>query len=274
MARLQIARRAALLLLALLAPVVASAAAPGAIEVKVEKVKPARPKHATLRFLHENRDFLRARLDLLRQSALARSGEGGSLDPRFLAYRRMMEEALAARDSVGRLQDSRDRQTLLAHVAELAALEQELDAMDGHLEGQRRRLAELEADFTGRQETALAILVRGVPKDGAPASLTIALEDSTIVRVPLSDEQRIALAEGGIAQVFHGFVEPRSQVIEVMVARAGDGAPDASWITLEPPRDRLTFLELDLSGLDAAAAAGRLRASAWPLLADASTPAR
>ena len=246
----------------------------GTIEVKVERVKPAHPKHETMRFLRENKDFLRARLDLLRQTS--REGRGGSdrLDPRFLAYQRMMAEALAAQDSVARAQDARDRQTLLAHVAELAKLEQELDAMDELLGAQRGRLAELEADFTGRQETALAILVRGMPTGGTPVGLTIALEDSTIVHVPLSPEQRRALAEGGIAQVYHGFVEPRSQVIEVAVVRDAGASPDASWITLEPGRDRLTFLELDLSGLDGADPATRLRASAWPLVAEASSPAR
>jgi hypothetical protein len=244
------------------------------IEVKVERVKPAHPKHETLRFLRENKDFLRARLDLLRQTS--REGRGGSdaLDPRFLAYQRMMADALAAQDSVARAEDARDRQTLLAHVAELAALEHELDAMDELLGAQRGRLAELEADFTGRQETALAILVRGMPAAGTPAELTLVLEDSTVVHVPLSAEQRRALAEGGIAQVYHGFVEPRSQVIEASVVRGAGAAPESSWITLEPGRDRLTFLELDLSGLDGADPATRLRASAWPLMAQATSAAR
>ena len=248
-----------------LAPIVARAAEPGTIEVTVEKVKPAHPRHETMRFLRENKDFLRARLDLLRQSAREADGGDDALDPRFLAYRRMMADALAARDSVARAQDARDRQSLIAHVAELAALERELDAMDSLLAGQRGRLAELEADFDGRQQTALAILLRGMPTGGAPSELTIALEDSTIVHVPLSAEQRAALAQGGIAQVFHGFVEPRSQVIEVAITRDAGAVPDASWITLEPGRDRLTFLELDLTGLDRADPAARLRASAWPL---------
>jgi hypothetical protein len=251
-----------------LAPASVRAAVPAGeapIEVTVEKVKPNKPKHATLRFLHENKDFLRARLDLLRQSARAGEAGSGTLDPRYLAYGRMMTDALAATDSVARAQDARDRQTLIAHVEELTALERELDAMDGVLADQRGRLAELEADFAGRQQTALAILLRGAPPGGAPSELTITLEDSTIVRVALSDAQRTALAEGGIAQVYHGFVEPRAQTIEVAIARAAAAVAEASWFTLEPARDRLTFLELDLAGLDAADPSARVRASAWPL---------
>jgi hypothetical protein len=251
-------------------------AAPDAqvVDVRVDRVRPEKPKYVTLRFLRENRDFLRARLDLLRLTRNEQPGGGDALDPRFLAYGQMLREALAAQDSVAGTGDAFARRALLDRIARLGDLESELDRMDSLLAGQRTRLTTLESDFTGHQETALVILVRGNPAGGAPAALTIVLEDSTVLNVPLTPAQRQALGEGGIAEVFHGFVEPREQVIEFTVARNAGPGREQGWVTLQPARDRLTFLQLDLSGLDAADPSARLRAGAWVFDADAATSAR
>jgi hypothetical protein len=47
------------------------------------------------------------------------------------------------------------------------------------------------------------------------------------VRVDLSTEQRSSLEQGGIAQVFHEFVEPREHVFAVSFA-------GSSWIDAPP----------------------------------------
>src|SRR6185503_1095785 len=52
----------------------APASAQTVTEVRVERVRPPREKHATLRFLKDNRDFIRGRFDLLR--AEPRDGRG------------------------------------------------------------------------------------------------------------------------------------------------------------------------------------------------------
>lgn len=49
-------------------------------EIKVERRDPGRAKLESLRFLHANRDFLRARLDLLRQRPGAHLGQTAPLD--------------------------------------------------------------------------------------------------------------------------------------------------------------------------------------------------
>jgi len=61
--------------------------------IKVELEKRDDPKHPTLRFLSENRDFFRGRLDqLLLTLERSRSTEGLPLDPRYLMYRDMMAQ--------------------------------------------------------------------------------------------------------------------------------------------------------------------------------------
>lgn len=232
-------------------------------EVKVDRVRPMRPKHPTLRFLRENRDFLRARLDLLRASRSEHPGATDALDPRWLTYQAILSGASAGRDSVTAADDRQARRTLLTHIGELSDLEQELDGMDRVLDAQAGRLTALDADFAGRQQTALVLLLKGHPAGGAPAALRVAFEDSTVLDIALTAEQRTALANGGIAELHHGFIEPREQVIELSVARGT--ATERGWITLVPARDRLTFLQLDISELDAPDAGRRLRAGSWVL---------
>jgi len=232
-------------------------------EVKVDRVRPMRPKHPTLRFLRENRDFLRARLDLLRATRSEHPGGTDALDPRWLTYQSILSGASAGHDSVTAADDRQARRTLLTHIEELSDLEQELDGMDKVLDGQAGRLTALDADFAGRQQTALLLLLKGHPAEGAPAALRIAFEDSTVLDITLTPEQRSALANGGIAELHHGFIEPREQVIELSVARGT--AAEHGWITLAPARDRLTFLQIDISELDGPDATRHLRAGSWVL---------
>ncbi len=231
--------------------------------VKVERVRPKKERLATLRFLRENRDFIRAQFDLLRQKRHGDLGEGGEIDPRFLAYQEMLREALAARDSAAAADDSLRRRELLASIGDLARLEEQLDLMDRLLAGQRTRLAILQEDFTGRQQTALVVVLRGYPAHAPVSAVTITLEDGDTLTVPLSPEHRASLQRGGIVQLFHGFVEPREQAVEISLTGERWPAGDAGFVTLAPARDRVTLLRLDLSPVQPDRGATSIEAATW-----------
>lgn len=233
------------------------------VSVTVERVRPKKDKIATLKFLRENRDFIRARYDLLRQKPRGDQGQAGEIDPRFLAYQEMLRDLFAARDSVGVANDSLARQQLLASITELGKLENQLDVMDRLLAEQRTRLGVLQDDFIGRQRTALVVVLSGYPAAAAVDRVSIRLEDGDTLTVPLTDAHRASLRKGGVVQVFHGFVEPRAQVVEVAIA--GDRWPsgDTGYVTLDPARDRLTLLRLDLSTVRPDGGAPSIQANTW-----------
>ena len=231
--------------------------------VKVERVRPEREKEPTLRFLKENRDFIRARYDLLRQKPDGLLGDAGEIDPRFLAYQEMLRDLFAARDSVTVAEDSLKRQALLASITDLGRLETQLDLMDRLLTEQRARLGVLQDDFTGRQQTALVVVLSGYPADAPVSQVTITLEDGDTLSVPLTAEHRASLQRGGIVQVFHGFVEPREQVVEIAISGDRWPAGDKGFVTLDPARDRLTLLRLDLSPVQAVRGAPSIQANTW-----------
>ncbi|HYM82495.1 MAG TPA: hypothetical protein VEY91_13920 [Candidatus Limnocylindria bacterium] len=241
-----------------------------ATSVKLERIKPKKEKHATLQFLKDNRDFIRARFDLLRQQPVERQLAAAEIDPRYLGYRDMLASILAAKDSVAAAEDARQRRDLLASVTDLGDLESQLDLMERQLGQQRERLGVLQKDFTGDQQTALVVVVSGYPKDVALSEIAITLEDGDTLSVPLSAEQQTSLRQGGVVQVFHGFVEPREQIIEVGVTSDQWPSGDSGFLTLEPMRDRLTFLRLDLSTVIPVGGAVSISASTW--LHDARIP--
>lgn len=231
------------------------------VAVKVTRVRPAREVLATMRFLRTNRDFFRARLDLLRATPVESSHGAEPVDPRFLAWRDLLASAQAAGDSVAAAADADQRRTLFASVTDLGALETQLDQMDRLLAAQRVRLASLEADFAGLQRTALAVVVSGAPASGVPGALALSFDDGTRVDVPLDDAQRATLAGGGVLEVFHGLIEPREQSFALTL---GAAAADTGFVTLAPEKNRLTFLRLDLAGADAANGAAGIVATTWP----------
>jgi len=232
-------------------------------EVVVERARPQREKHSTLQFLKQNRDFIRYRYDRLRQKMVAGRGDAGPIDPRYLAYSRMLAGVLAANDSIAAADDSRQSQLLLASITDLGGLEAQLDQMDRTLAEQRNRLGILQEDFTGHQETALIVVLSGDPGQAALDSFTFTLEDGAKVEVAVTEEQRESLRHGGALQVFHGFVEPREQVFEVAFGGAGWPAGDAGFVTLAPERNRITLLRLDLTGARPAGGAAGVRARTW-----------
>jgi hypothetical protein len=246
------------------APIIALAGASApAATVRVERVRPAREKLPTLRFLRTNREFFRSRLDRLRETPLAVREGAQDIDPRYLAWRDMLAAVRAAGDSVALAEDADQRRELFASVADLHQLEAQLDAMDRLLADQRVRLASLEEDFAGHQRTALAVVVSGWPHGDAPSELSLSLDDGTRLALPLSSEQRSALAEGGVLELFHGLIEPREQSFAIALSGTRWAAADSGFVTLSPERDRLTFVRLDLSGVAPESGAGGIVASTW-----------
>jgi len=232
--------------------------------IKVELEKRDEPKHRTVRFLEENRDFFRARLDqLLVRLERERDGNARPLDPRWLMYRDMMADIRAARDSAEVSEEWIRRRELLESVGDLVELETEMDEMEMLLSQQRHRLIALEEDFTDRQTTALVLLMTGMPVTGAPTAILLTEDDGSTVRIVLDDASRESLARGGSAELLHEFVEPREVVLGITFEGAGWELRPPYEITLAPERDRLTFLELDTAGLDPAAAGSSIAARSW-----------
>jgi len=230
-------------------------------EVKRAKHKPA--KHESLRFLRDNRVFIRAQLDRLRlQTTLVRTDDAQLLDERYLRLKEMSHAIAAARDTVRAGQVLASERELLASVTELAELEAELALMETILADQRQRLLLLEEDFLGHQETALVVIVKGLTGKDAPESIVFA-EDNNFVRVNLTAEQRASLKSGGIAQIYHEFVEPREHIYQVSFSGETWSEATALTVPVEAVRNRLTFLELDLTRLDRKVDTLGLETSVW-----------
>jgi hypothetical protein len=261
-----------LLVLILTAPLSARAAeppvptAPGdsiveTLEVKMDEVKA--PERASLRFLKDNRVFIRSQLDRLRTQVTREYADGAMLlDARYLRLQEMSAAIAAAQDTIGGEHARAAQRSLLASVTELGQLEASLDLMDSLLVDQRSRLLWLEQDFLGHQETALVIVIRGLPGRDTPTGISIS-EDQETTRVPLSTEQCASLAKGGIAQIYHEFVEPRTHAIQIKLEGGAWDTTTGAVVTLEAARDRLTFLELDLSRLDREQASQGLVTRVW-----------
>jgi hypothetical protein len=236
---------------------------PPPAEVRLERAKPMREKYPTLRFLRENRDFIRGRYDRLRERPVERAGDATAIDPRFLTYRELLAGLDRGADSLARAEDERGRHDLFASVTELGSLETELDQMEETLDAQRGRLAVLEKDFTAHPATEMLVVLSGLPPGTDLASVTLELEDGGAVTLPLGDAERAALRAGGMVEVLHVFVEPRAQSVRVAVAGAAWPAGDSGWLPLEPARDRLNVVRLDLSGLGPATGITGIRAATW-----------
>jgi hypothetical protein len=215
--------------------------------LKVQREEIKAPKHESLRFLKDHRVFVRSQLDRLRTQVTREHTNGTQiLDARYLKLQEMSAAIAAAQDTIGGEQARAAQQALLSSVTELGKLEASLDLMDSLLVDERARLLWLEKDFIGHQETALVIVIRGATLHDLPTGISIA-EENEVTHVTLSDADRASLAQGGIAQIYHEFVEPRAHALQVKLEGGAWDSRPASVVTLDAPRDRLTFLELDLS---------------------------
>jgi len=238
-------------------------ATPAAAEVRVERARPMREKYPTLRFLRENRDFIRGRYDRLREQPVSSRRDAATIDPRFLTYRELLAALEQGRDSLARSEDARARHGLFASVTELGALETELDQMETALAAQRGRLAVLEKDFTGEPATELLVVLSGLPEGTDLAAVTLELEDGGAVELPLDAAEREALRTGGMVEILHAYVEPRAQVVRLGVRGTAWPSGDTGWLSLDPARDRLNLVRLDLSGLGATTGITGVRGSTW-----------
>ncbi|HEY6196181.1 MAG TPA: hypothetical protein VI504_14180 [Candidatus Eisenbacteria bacterium] len=256
-------------LAALLLPAAAVPAAGAQTEpvttVRIERERPASEKLPTLRFLQANRDFIRTRFDHLRQESRNAAAPAADLDPRFLRYRQMLAEVAANKDSVTLAADARERAGLFTSVHDLGELERELDQMESLLDAQRARLAVLQGDFAGHQRTELDVLIAGSVKTGEVDSVVVTLDDGRRMASGLTETQRNSLKHGGTLEVFRGLVEPREQSIDVVFLGEGWSAAGHGIITLEPARDRLTFLKLDLTEAQPARGITSVMAGTWLL---------
>ncbi|GJM43602.1 MAG: hypothetical protein DHS20C21_04440 [Gemmatimonadota bacterium] len=231
--------------------------------IRVKAVDRDKPKQRTLRFLEENGDFFRGRLDaLLMTVQTERNGDGQPLDPRFLRYQEMLAEILAAREAAQSSEEWARQRELMDSVGDLAEFEAEMDEMDSLLGDQANRLAWLEEDFVGHQSTAVVVLLTGIPASGAPTGVVLADPSGETVRVSLSEAAVASLARGGSVELMHELVEPREHTLEISLV--GEAWTGQSWsVPFEPARDRLTFLELDASRVDPAVAESQVTARHW-----------
>jgi len=262
--------RTFLLMLLLIAANTASAVSQTAIDstavtesIEVKRAENKEPKHESLKFLKDNRVFIRAQIDLLRvQTTRTQAERATVIDSRYLALKEMSAAIAAARDTVSADSLLTAQRRLMTSVTELGELERQMAKVEALLAEHRTRLIAIEGDFLGHQETALVIVLRGFTGKHAPTTVVIA-EEGEVVRVELTPEQRTSLEQGGIAQVYHQFVEPRTHVFDV--GFEGDGWPAASTlpVTVDAVRDRLTFLSLDLSRLDPSGEAMGLLTDVW-----------
>jgi hypothetical protein len=220
------------------------------VEIEVKKAKIDALEKGSLRFLRENRDFLRAQLDRLRQ--VRRQMDGGALElsARDLLLRELMAGIEADEDSLARERALVARRDLFQSVSELGELESQLDRLEALLGGQMGRLDQIEADYAGRQRTALLILVQNFPQQNGPERIILEDEDSMRWEVTLSAEQREALRAGGAAQILHEFVEPRQLRFSIRFAGGGYDARPAEAVDVDPARDRINLLSIDLARLD------------------------
>jgi hypothetical protein len=263
-------RVAPALLVGLLGLVPVAASAQQVTEVEVERVKPRKESHPTLQFLKANRDFIRGRFDLLREKTRTRKTDGSTIDPRFLAYQDMLAAIHAAKDTMVVATGRQQRLELLASITELGDLDARLDLMERLLEEQRGRLGVIEDHFAGDQQTALMVVVTGHPAEAVLTGVGITLDDRAAQSVSLLPDQTNSLRRGGSVEVFHGFVEPREQVVKISVSGNRWPTGVAGYATLQPTRDRITLLRLDLSAMDAGRDATSIQASTW--LHPAGTP--
>ena len=244
-------------------PTPSRAAEPASLAIGTSPV--ARSMPATLRFLRSHRDFLSARFAQSPTAPRVARERADALDPRFTSYRSLLAGIAAAKDSVGASALARDRETLFANVGRLEALERELDQMERVLDAQQSRLAWLRNDFAGRQRTELVLLVTGGTLAGRLDSVVVTLEDGSRSVAALDETQRRSLRPGGWLELHRGLVEPREQTLELRFKGEGWDASGPGFVTFAPARDRLTFVQLDLS--QAAPARGVAGASArtWTL---------
>ncbi|NNF06504.1 MAG: hypothetical protein HKN21_07065, partial [Candidatus Eisenbacteria bacterium] len=222
------------------------AAPPHAIEVDVERTKIKKQKLATLKFLNANKDFIRGRLDALRES-VKEDGWSQEVDARYFRYHQMIADMQAKKDSVAALEDSVTREELMESILELAEVLETLDAIEGALDESQARLEQLEADFVERQKTALVVLISGELPEMHPEGFVLTNEYGDSTTVTLNTARTAVLESGGVAELLHNFVEARPQTWEIHLQGLGWEHEPVASLRIHPAPNDITFLELDLT---------------------------
>jgi hypothetical protein len=232
------------------------------IEVKVERVKPEKEKLPNLRFLKDNRDFFRGRMDVIRQTTHEVDPSSVVIDERMLAYQKMLEELLASQDTLSIERATEAERAFLASVTEVGELEAHLDLLEMILGEQQARLWQLQEDFLGHQNTALVIVVRGIPGN-TPETVYVTDGYGERFEVILTPEERESLRTGGILQIYHDFVEPRPQTWEISLGGGEWRENQKAFLSFEPARNQLTFLQLDLADARPDEGPASVQTTAW-----------
>jgi hypothetical protein len=216
------------------------------VPVHVDRIAPLKERLPMLKFLRANRDFLRGRADLLRARAALGAKDGAIIDARLIDYPALREAALLESDRLGALSDSLSGLRALARIEELLALAGEMDRLEKDFDAGAERLARLEADFGRLPMTGLIVLLRGVPE--APIdSLVVTNDLDERWAFPMTESVLEGLRHGGLARVLYEYAEPRRQVLFLNPRGPTWSSAAAQQLEFEPPLDRVTVLEIDLS---------------------------
>ena len=226
--------------------------------IKVERQKPKREKHPTVQFLRDNVAFLRSRIDALREKAIQRKVDSDELDARYLAFIDMLEQR---EDAESRLGGATQSDSLMESIADLAAIEAHLEDLEKMLSDQEMRLLYLHEDYVGHQQTSLVVLLEGIPEVPLTA-ITVRFEGGADVRIPFDTKMQTVLQRDGLVQLFHDYMEPRAQWVELTLVTP-EGALVPGYVELIPVRDRLNYLQFDISGLQAGAGPEEMEATLW-----------
>ncbi len=222
-------------------------------QVRIDRVRPEGDSPKTLRFLEENRAFLRGQLDLLRVRPNDEAGRAAEIDPRWLRYDALLAEIAATPGAPG----SSDAADWLEQLQALLELEAELDSLDAALDAQATRLAEMESDFATRAFTSLSLLLRGTILPDLSA-LHFGAVDGVSTRVPLEVITRSSLDRGGVAEAWRELVEPRDQVFVLSFEDPAGRVGAPFYLSLSPQRGGQNLLELDLATLASTEPTARL----------------
>ncbi|MEZ4650283.1 MAG: hypothetical protein R3E97_16165 [Candidatus Eisenbacteria bacterium] len=224
----------------------APAVVPDAVPVKVEREKPDRTKKPSLRFLQENLDFLRGQIDGVYWSEEPRDGAANAIDPSWIRYLELDRDVDSATEQLDREAADLASDRLLESVGELAEVEARIRALAMLLDEHDARLTELHEDYVEDHVTSLVVLASGYP-DWQLDGLRLRRDDGRETAVALDRELESVLHRGGVIELDHEFIEPREQVLELVIPASTDQAGRSVYLRIDPERDRLHFLQLDLA---------------------------
>ena len=235
---------------------------PGAAPVKIEREKPEQTKRPSLVFLRENLEFLRTQMDGVYWNPEVAAKDGKGIDPRWLDYLEM-GQAFDEGDAALEAEDAAlNRGRLLASVGELVGVEERLGELSSLLEEHEARLARLHADYVDDHVTSLVLLARGYP-DWNLDGLRLRWEDGRESVLTLDDSLEQILRSGGVVEIEHEFIEPRAQWLELAIPASTDHPALSVYFQVEPERDRLHFVQLNLESFDLGRPTSEWQAETW-----------